>query len=163
MKTTAQPSCMAGFTLIEVLVVVVLLGVLATLIVPSFAGHTDNAEQIAFATDVKVFRNAALVYMAKTEAYLEDSPSGQCPAGWEDYIDVDRWTSPTPIGGLWDFELDSFGIKSAFGVHFSGGNGANPGDVYMQKIDAILDDGDLATGVFQKIAADRYYYIIEEL
>lgn len=38
--------------------------------------------------------------------------------------------------------------------------GETRGDDYMQKVDEIFDDGDLAEGAFQKIANDRYYYII---
>jgi len=55
-------------------------------------------------------------------------------------------------------ELNSFGITSALGVHFN--DGTNPGDAYMQEIDQIYDDGNLATGGFQKIAVNRYYFII---
>ncbi len=32
----------------------------------------------------------------------------------------------------------------------------------MQQVDAILDDGDLATGFFQKVAGKRYYFVIAE-
>ena len=62
---------------------------------------------------------------------------------------------------MWDFEQDSYGIKSAFGVHFWGGNG-NQDDEYMRKIDEVFDNGDLATGQFRKIAADRYYFVLAD-
>ena len=32
----------------------------------------------------------------------------------------------------------------------------------MQEIDAIIDDGDLATGVFRKLAGRRYYFVLAE-
>ncbi len=32
----------------------------------------------------------------------------------------------------------------------------------MQQIDAAMDDGDLATGGFRKIADDRYYMVVVE-
>ncbi len=147
-----------GFTLIEILTVVVIIGIMAAIVIPLFASATDDADQVVFVTDVNTFANAAFLYMSQTGMFLEDATSGVVPAGWETYIKAAQWTSPTPIGGVWDTELNSFGIVSGLGVHFNGV--ANPGDAYMQKIDKILDDGSLATGGFRKIAADRYYFIL---
>ena len=157
---TVKQSNRLGFTLIEVLIVVTLLGVLAGIVVPSFKDMGDEAQHATFVTNVRTFEEAAKLYMAKTGDYLEDSSSGECPAGWEDYVDESAWTRNTPIGGVWDFEQNSFGITSAFGVHFMGGHGTHPGDAFMTEIDILIDDGDLTTGIFQKIAPDRYYYII---
>jgi len=158
---TVKRSHSSGFTLVEILIVVTLLGVLAGIIVPSFRSMSNESQHAVFVNNVKTFAEAAMLYREKTGEYLEDSGSGACPAGWEDYIDERAWTSDTPIGGVWDFELDSFDIKSAFGVHFMDGHGANPGDPFMLEIDKLMDDGDLGTGIFRKIADGRYYYVIE--
>ena len=115
----------------------------------------------AFVTSLNSFVRSAIIFREKTGQYLEDSASGQCPAGFEDYINQIGWEKQTPIGGVWDAELNSFGITSAIGVHFNG-QGTTRTAVFMQQIDQIFDDGDLATGVFRQIAADRYYYIIRE-
>lgn len=148
----------AGFTLVEILIVVVILGVLAMLVIPLFADARGDAEKIAFVTDVRIFTEAAILFEQEQGDYLEDSSSGQVPAGFEDYIQEAKWTDPTPIGGVWDSEFESFGIRSGLGVHFNGGD--NPGDEYMTSIDRILDDANLAVGGFRKIADDRYYSII---
>ena len=150
-----------GFTLIEILIVVTLLGVLASIVVPSFVSADDDAQYNAFVANVRSFAGAARVYMEKTGQYLENSNSGDCPAGWEPYVNEQAWTNDTPIGGVWDVELNSFGIVSAFGVHFIAGHGAIRDDVYMMEIDRIMDDGNLATGIFRKIDSNRYYYILE--
>lgn len=53
------------------------------------------------------------------------------------------------------------GPLPAVGVHFWGGGPAKD-DAYMQQIDAVVDDGELTTGWFRKIAGDRYYFIIAQ-
>lgn len=149
-----------GFTLIEILIVVLILGVLAAIVIPMFTDTRKDSQQITFATSTRVFVEAAHRFMLDTGTYLEDSSSGQLPTGFEPYIDENRWESITPIGGVWDAELNSFGIVSGLGVHFNG-QGDTHDDTYMAEVDAVLDDGDLSVGAFRKIASDRYYYIIE--
>jgi len=130
-----------GFTLLEVLLVVMILAILAGVVVVSLHSTAQQADQDMFVAQVRLFAEAARRYMSETGEYLEDSRSGECPRGFEAFIDEQLWTAPTPIGGRWDFELDSFGIKSGFGVHFAPGSGPNPGDAFMRQIDAKLDDG----------------------
>ena len=99
-----------GFTLVEILIVVVILGILAAIVVPQFGHASAEALQTAFATSLNTFVTAEGVYRMRTLQFLEDSDSGQCPAGFEDYIDEDKWESLTPLGGVWDTELNSFGV-----------------------------------------------------
>ncbi len=148
-----------GFTLIEVLIVVVILGVLAGIVIPAYAGCTSDSAQKAFITNLKKIYEVAEYHHMLTEAYFEDAASGVMPAGMETYIQNSMWTNGTPVGGVWDFELDSFGVKSAFGVHFDG-TGNTRDDAYMLEIDSACDDGDLATGCFRKLADDRFYFIV---
>ncbi len=152
--------CCKGFTIIEILIVVVLLGLLAAVVVISFGNNRKDAQQIAFINSVKVLANAAQVYWARTGEHLENAASGTVPAGWDSYIDARKWTQLTPIGGLWDVEKDSYGIQSAFGVDFANGGGEDRDDAYMLDIDKTMDNGDLSTGRFRKIAPGRYYFIL---
>lgn len=149
-----------GFTLVEILIVVVILGILASIVLPMFNTTADAVRQGAFIADVRVFADAAYLYMQETGEYLEDSSSGTLPTGWAPYIEEDKWVQPTPIGGVWDFEQGDFGFTSSFGVHFDG-TGDTRDDPFMLEIDRIKDNNDLASGGFQKIAADRYYFVVE--
>ena len=160
--TRTQRKFRDAFTLVEILIVVIILGVLAAIVLPLLGDALGSTQQASFISDIRIFYNSAQRYMLDTDQYLEDSASGQLPAGWDPYLRSSAWTRPTPIGGVWDFELDSFGIKSAFGVHFDG-TAETRDDAYMQRIDLILDDGNLATGAFRKIANDRYYFILEDV
>ena len=147
-----------GFTLVEILLVVAILGVLASIVVKTFADVTQDAAQTVFATDLKIYAKSAYLFQQETGDFPEDSGTGVCPAGWEPYIDELKWEAGTPIGGQWDFEFDSFGMTSGFGVHFQAG--PRKDDEYMTGVDLAVDDGNLATGAFQKIADDRYYYVL---
>ena len=160
MKTQRNRLDQRGFTLVEVLLVVTIVGILAAVVIPSFANATVETQQKAFAACLKTFYAAAMYYEAKTGEYPADSSSGNCPAGWEDYIDKDIWTRPTPVGGVWDTEFEDSGVTSAVGVHFGGSHNNNPGDAYMSEVDELIDNGDLNTGSFRKIAGDRYYIIV---
>lgn len=153
----------SGFTLVEVLVVVVILGLIAAIAIPILAHDLgQDAEKIAFMANIKTFAKAADVYFVINEEYLENSCSGVLPTGFGTLIDQTKWTSDTPIGGVWDTESDSFGIKFAVGVHFTCGHGTARSDTYMTTIDSEMDDGNLSTGQFRKIASDRYYYILRD-
>ena len=151
-----------AFTLVEVLIVVVILGVLAAIVIPQFADATAQSNRSVFVTNLKAYVKAAQLYRFDTGQYLEDASSGVVPTGFDAYIDAGSWQSETPIGGVWDTEFEGIGdVTSALGVHFDG-TGISRDDMYMAQIDELLDDGDLTTGTFRRLAAGRYYFVIAE-
>ncbi len=150
-----------GFTLIELMIVMLILGILASLVIARVQVATDDASRATFLTNIRAFVEAAQRYRLATNEYLPETESGVVPVGFETYIKPEGWVRRTPIGGRWDVEFNTFGVTSALGIHFTG-PGQQPDDAYMQEIDAAMDDGDLTTGVFQKLAADRFYFIIAE-
>ena len=57
-----------GFTLIELIVVIAILGILVLLAAPRFLGYTKDANVATMQADAKVLANAALVYNIENEA-----------------------------------------------------------------------------------------------
>lgn len=159
MRTTRHAR--RGFTLVEILIVVVILGVLAAIVTPSLAGASREAQVGAFITELKIFADEAELYTARTGQFIADAGSGNFPpelAGGR--LQADDWENGTPLGGVWDVELNENGITSGVGVHFQGDN---PGDAFMADVDARFDDGNLATGVFRQLNdADRFYWVIAD-
>ena len=60
-----------GFTLIELIVVIAVLGVLATLIIPRVVGVKSKAETAAMEANEKIIKNALERYYLKHETYPE--------------------------------------------------------------------------------------------
>ena len=151
-----------GFTLVEILIVVVILGILAAMVVPQFASASESARQASFVTSVKGLASAAEVYRLQYGLYPEDSSTGVLPSGMDRFVSEAEWNQITPIGGRWDCESnDTGGYLCAVGVHFNGA-GETRDDAYMQQVDESFDDGDLEGGQFQRIASGRYYLIVAD-
>lgn len=157
-RTRSSWPCRGAFTLVEILIVVVILGILAAIVTPQFANATQEAQQGAFVSELKLFEDAAYIYHAQTGLYPDDASSGEMPAAFEGLVRREQWESGTPIGGQWDAENDTFGFRSSVGVHFNSGPSQEP--EFMELIDGTFDDGDLEAGVFRQIASDRYYLVV---
>ena len=54
--------CCAGFTLVEILIVVVILGILAAIIVPRFSDATDQARNSQLKKDLRTIRSQLELY-----------------------------------------------------------------------------------------------------
>jgi prepilin-type N-terminal cleavage/methylation domain-containing protein len=72
-----------AFTLVEILIVVVLLGLLAGIVIPTLANSTSSAKDSALATNIKLLRRFILLYKGH---HLEVGPG---------YPDGDTTVAPT--------------------------------------------------------------------
>jgi prepilin-type N-terminal cleavage/methylation domain-containing protein len=62
----------AGFTLVELLVVITILGILATIVVLSVRGATDRGREAACRSDVRMLMNAQEIQFAQHGAFVAD-------------------------------------------------------------------------------------------
>jgi general secretion pathway protein G len=69
-----------AFTLVEILIVVVLLGVLAAIVVPSFSKATTPAKESALASDVGLLRRFVLIYASQHLEVAPGYPNGNTAA-----------------------------------------------------------------------------------
>ena len=72
-----------GFTLVELLIVVIILAILAAIIVPQFTAATDDATQSAYDTNVANIRSAIDLYRQQHQEYPGEviSGGGTCGSG----------------------------------------------------------------------------------
>ncbi len=98
-----------GFTLIEIMVVVVIIGILGAIVVPQFMSRPDQAKATAAKVDIQAISTALEIYRLDNSHYpstqqgleaLTRRPSGvPVPRGWNPQgylksLPVDPWGTP---------------------------------------------------------------------
>ena len=153
MNTSLRRS--AGFTLIEIMIVVAIIAALDAMAISSYLVTRRNTRSVTFANDISKACNAFELYSIERGTYPPDTMPRIIPDGMQEFLPRMNWAEPTPIGGYWDWDNGQFG-------HVAGVSVYKPtcGDLQMVKIDELLDDGDLDTGVFQR-RSQGYIYSIE--
>ena len=122
-----------GFTLIEIMVVLIIIGLLAGIVVPRLMGRTEEAKRTKAAVQIKNFQSALDLYRLDSgiypstdqglQALVEKPAVGEIPRNWKDdgYIDKipkDPWgdnyiyLSPGVHG---DYDLYSYGADGEEG------------------------------------------------
>lgn len=81
-----------AFSLVEILIVVVLLGVLAIVVIPLVAGSTISAKESALATDLSLLRRFILVYKCQHLEVGPGYPNGQTTATPTEQAFIDQAT-----------------------------------------------------------------------
>lgn len=69
MKNTAVHLLRRGFTLVELLIVVIILAVLAAIVIPQFNSATTDTQEAALDANLAAMRNAIELYKAQHNAY----------------------------------------------------------------------------------------------
>ncbi|MBW7861115.1 MAG: type II secretion system major pseudopilin GspG [Rhodocyclaceae bacterium] len=96
-----------GFTLIEVMIVIVILGVLASLIVPRIMGRPDEARVVAARQDIASIAQALKLYKLDNRTYptgaqglqalVQRPGTAPVPPNWKPYLERlpnDPWGTP---------------------------------------------------------------------
>jgi prepilin-type N-terminal cleavage/methylation domain-containing protein len=152
----SSPRRQAGFTLIEILIVVIILGILASIIIPQFANASSNSANAAFAHQLKSYARAFSVQVHKGSTWPADQTEGAYPPEMVGVIDKAEWEKATPIGGKWDWDQGVFGVTAGVSVYMPDRTPAQ-----MVEIDRMVDDGNLTTGAFRQ-RANGYVYVLTE-
>jgi general secretion pathway protein G len=123
----------AGFTLIEIMVVVFILGLLVTLVAPKIIGRTDEARRVKAMADIKGIEEAMHLFKLDNGFYpttdqgiqaLVTRPSNARnynPDGYLDKLPIDPWGNPyVYFSDGQDYIIKSYGADGQ-----EGGEGKN--------------------------------------
>ncbi len=123
----------SGFTLIEVMVVLVILGVLAALIVPNVLERADDARVTAARTDINNLMQALKLYKLDNqrfptaeqglESLVRKPAASPVPPNWKPYLDKlpsDPWGHP--------YQFLNPGVKGEIDVFSLGADGQPGGE-----------------------------------
>jgi len=122
-----------GFTLIELMVVLVIIGVLAALIVPNVLDRADDARVTAARTDVNNLMQALKLYRLDNQNYpaaeqglqalIAKPTTAPAPLNWKPYLDKlpnDPWGRP--------YQYLNPGLKGEVDVMSFGADGKTGGE-----------------------------------
>jgi general secretion pathway protein G len=132
MRPIIKAAKMRGFSLIEIMVVIVIIGILASLIAPKILGRTDEARVTAAKSDIGTIMQSLKIYRLDNQRYpsneqglkaLVTKPEVEpLPKNWKQYLEKlpkDPWGN--------DYQYLSPGIHGEIDVFSYGGDNAPGG------------------------------------
>ena len=134
MKRRSLQKRSAGFTLLEIMVVVIIIGVLAATIIPQFMGTTHDAKVSAAKADVAQLENALERFNLHMDRYptmdeglkvLVESPTGEDKKWRGPYIKLLR---PDPWGNPYQYRVPGMHHATTFDVWSRGADGQDGGE-----------------------------------
>ena len=132
-KETDRLMDRAGFTLIEIMVVIVILGLLAALVVPKLVGRTEEAKKTQTRVQIKSLQQAMELFKLDNgfypstdqglEALVRMPEGGRVPknyrkGGYIDRVPKDPWGNPyvyVSPGQHGDYDISSYGADGVQG------------------------------------------------
>jgi len=156
----------AGFSLIELAVVVGIISIVAAIAVPVATHLILQARSAAVENDLRVFSAA---FQAYANEHGDWPPGDGTPAAFPDgmagYLSETNWTNRTPIGGYyaWDPNSTQQGsrYRAAIVIASTDDSAVTSDRLQLVDLDRKLDDGELTTGNFLLGYRNEPVYVLE--
>lgn len=155
-----------GFTLVEIMVVVLIAGILALVAIQEVRKIEINSRSSRIANDLRIFAGAFTQYAQQYGKLPATAGPGVVPSGMALYLKTTDWTLPTTIGGYYTWRSN----VSIAGKHYGGcilifsSNGSNLtlDTEQLTDLDKKIDDGNLSTGLFFVPTSTYAVYVVEQ-
>lgn len=154
-----------GFTLPEMVVVVLVIGILAGIAVPKFFRVRDQSEAAAILANVTLIIDAVERYAAAHGTLPRDAGSSQLPKDLRGYLPAHVFETPTSLGRGLDWNGPGTSYRQ-FGVTIgvpkaNRGAGIHTLPLY-QELEAHADDGSRSTGWITVVGGNRVQFAYTE-
>ena len=150
----------SGFTLIELTIVVLILGILAALVIPKFTMASEGATKATFESQLRDLTQAETLYFADHGDLPAQAARDRVPSVLLEHMKrKDQFPLETPLGGFWHIGEFNDINKHGVGVWWPSDQIDTQGNISV--VDASIDDGDPSAGRFQLRDNARYYWLIE--
>jgi prepilin-type N-terminal cleavage/methylation domain-containing protein len=153
-----------AFTLVEVMVVVVIIGLLAAAGLPGYRHLTMRSKVTALENDLRQFSTAIQTYTLQNGHWPDSFDPNTIPADLAAALPA-NFRLRSPIGGVykWNapYALPDTTVKGAITIETVGGNLLDDDIELLEMIDRQVDDGSLTSGMMQD-APGALVYVIEK-
>lgn len=146
----------AGFTLVEILIAVIIIGILAALSVPAYNRLTTRAKHTLLQSELNVAARALETYAMEKGDWPPDGEGGWPAPIWEYLPPPNRWNQTTPVGGNWNWVRNTDGVGAALRI-----SGYEGGEARALALDKLIDDGVLTAGNL-RASPTALLYILQE-
>ncbi len=164
--STARSSPCAGFSLVELSVVVAIISIMTALAVPTAKHLVLQARASTVENDLRVFAAAFASYANEHGDWpAGDGTPGKFPEGMTGYLGPTGWAAKSPIGGNYTWDPNSTQLGSRYRavivISSTAGNPVSSDRVQLLEIDKKFDDGNLDEGNFFLGYGNYPVYVLE--
>ncbi|MFT7006804.1 MAG: MSHA pilin protein MshA [Colwellia sp.] len=128
-----------GFTLIELVVVIVILGILAVTAAPKFIDLTGDAKGSVIEAVKGSMNSAADLAHAKALVQGQAGDSGAISAAGSNIVLVNGWPNAASIGSLLDYDTDVISGSAGTFEHVDAATGTTCHVVYTNSAGTVTD------------------------
>lgn len=137
----------AGFTLVELLLTVAIVGILAQIAIPNYRALTLKARAVDAMADVEVVTQAARGYQGDLHRWPSETPTGSVPPGMARYL---------PDG--FSFTADDFTLDWE-NLSIPGGLPGDPGTTRILGVAVVTGNTELGQALVE-VFGDSGWYIV---
>lgn len=166
LSSVRRDSRVLAFSLVEIMVVVVIIGLLAAMALPAFRQVNMRSKASAVSNDLRTFSTAFITYNLQNGRWPANGDPGVIPPELVNALPP-AFTQKTPLGGVykWSFDVSADGVTAKAAILIETESAANPvsDDTDLRLLlDRQLDDGNLNDGMVQVGSTNSLVFIIEK-